>query len=102
MAGWSPDDILVRIATLPAAAVFPTVFIDGKETADLDVLEDEIVSAATDLQNSYSDVAAIVLECTNFVPFSFAIRQATKLPVFDLYTLVMQVHEATSGRGFDR
>jgi hypothetical protein len=45
-------------------------------------------------------VGAIVLECTNFVPFSRAIREASGLPVFDLYTLVRQTHEALVGPDF--
>jgi len=43
----------------------------------------------------------LVLECTNFVPFSQAMRRATGLPVLDLYTLVMQMYEATWGHEFD-
>lgn len=49
---------------------------------------------------AHPEVGALVLECTNFVPFSQAIRDATRLPVFDLYTLVMQAYEATWGHDF--
>jgi hypothetical protein len=41
------------------------------------------------------------MECTNFVPYAQAIRRATGLAVFDLYTMVTQVYAATTGHDFD-
>lgn len=101
--GWSERDIAVHVAALPANSIFPTVFIDGTtDAADIDVLEKEVVDAAVGLARAHPDVGAIVLECTNFVPFSQAMRRATGLPVFDLFTLVTQVYEATTGTDFTR
>jgi hypothetical protein len=99
-AGWSADEAPVRIGELPPDAVLHTVFTDDATEADTDMLEAELVAAATALVDKHPDVAALVLECTNFVPFSQAIRAATGMPVYDLYTLVMQVYNATAGRDF--
>ena len=99
-AGWSEADVGVRIGTLAPDAVFPSVFIDGATDADVDVLEREVVEAGQALVAEYPDVGAIVCECTNFVPFSCAVRRHTGLPVFDLYTLVMQAYEAVVGTQF--
>lgn len=94
-AGWSAADVPVQVGALSADAAFPAIFIDGvSDEADSDVLEAEVVGAAVRLARDHPDIGALVLECTNFVPFSQTIRDATSLPVFDLYTLVMQVHEA--------
>ena len=98
--GWSPGDIAVVVEALPGDAVFPTVFVDDGLEADTDVLRSEIVEAATGLVRNHPDVGAIVLECTNFVPFSQAVRRATGRPVFDHYTLVMQAYLATTGVDF--
>lgn len=100
--GWSEDDVPVHVAALPPDSVFPTVFIDGATKADPDVLERELVAGAVGLTRAHPDVGAIVLECTNFVPWSQAMRRATGLPVFDLFTLVTQVYEATTGTDFPR
>jgi hypothetical protein len=101
--GWSEKDIAVHVAALPDDSVFPTVFQDeATEAADPDMLEKEVVGAAVSLARAHPDVGAIVLECTNFVPFSQAMRRATGLPVFDLFTLVTQVYEATTGTDFPR
>ncbi len=100
-AGWPADEIPIHVGALAADAVFPAILIDGfSDEADSDVLEAEIVDAAVRLTPENPDIGALVLEVTNFVPYSSqAIRDATGLPVFDLYTLVMQVYEATTSRG---
>ena len=100
--GWSAKDIPVAVTAMPSGAVFPTVFIDNSETADAAVLEREMVELATRAVREHPDTGALVLECTNFVPFANAMRLATGLPVYDLYTLVMQTHLATAGTEFPR
>lgn len=100
--GWSTKEIPVAVTAMPPGAVFPTVFIDNAETADAAVLEREMVELATRAVREHPDTGALVLECTNFVPFSSAMRRATGLPVYDLYTLVMQAHLATAGATFPR
>lgn len=99
--GWSAKDIPVTVCAMPDGAVFPTVFIDQSLTADRDVLEREMVDLALRAAKE-PGVGALVLECTNFVPFSQAMRRATGLPVYDLYTLVMQTYLATSAPEFPR
>ena len=100
--GWSAKATPVRVVAMPESAVFPTIFIDNKATADAAVLEREMIELATRALQEHPDIGAFVLECTNFVPFSQAMRRATRLPVYDLYTLVMQVHLATAGATFPR
>lgn len=99
-AGWSIDEMPVRLASLAPDAVLHDVYTDGPVDADTEVLEAELVDAAMRLTHEYADVGALVLECTNFVPFSQAIRTAIDLPVFDLYTLVIQTYHATVGTDF--
>jgi hypothetical protein len=100
--GWSSKDQPAIVAAMPESARFPKTFIDDSTEADAEVLESDVVETArTALRNS-PEIGAFVLECTNFVPFSQAVRAATNLPVFDLYTMVMQVYLATTGRAFPR
>jgi len=100
-AGWSAKDIPVTVCAMPEDSVFPTVFIDQSLTADRDVLEREMVDLALRAAKE-PGVGALVLECTNFVPFAQAMRRATGLPVYDLYTLVMQTYLATAAPEFPR
>lgn len=100
-AGWSATEIPVTVCAMPEGAVFPTVFIDQSLTADRDILEREMVELAQRAAKE-PGVGALVLECTNFVPFAQAMRRATGLPVYDLYTLVMQTYLATAAPEFPR
>jgi len=100
--GWSANDIPVSVIAMPDGAVFPTVFIDNQPTADVAVLEREMIELATRAAREHPDIGALVLECTNFVPVSQAMRRANGLPVYGQYKLVMQVHLATAGAIFPR
>ena len=98
--GWSPESVPVVVESLPPDAVFPTVFIDNGLESDTAILEQEMVTFAERVKREYPEVGALVLECTNFVPYSQAMRRATGLPVYDLYTLVMWATLGVDGREF--
>lgn len=95
--GFSSAEIPVAVAALTEAAVFRQTYLGGLPEADSEVLERELVELASGLTREHPDVGALVLECTNFVPYGPAIRRATGLPVFELYSLVMQAWLATTG-----
>jgi hypothetical protein len=96
--GWSSKDVPVVVQAMPSDAVF----IDGKVDVESDVLEREMLEVASRLHGEHPEVGALVLECTNFVPFSAAMRHATGLPIFDLYTLGVQAYLATVGAEFGK
>lgn len=98
--GWSASEIPVVFTSLAPDAVFPTVFIGNNLESDTEVLEREMVELAQRTAREHPEVGALVLECTNFVPYSQAMRRATGLPVYDLYTLVTQTYLATVGHEF--
>jgi Asp/Glu/hydantoin racemase len=105
--GWSSEDIPIVVSVLPQDAQMTTVYSSkvpevAEPVADPARLERELVDAATKTVREHADVKALVLECTNYVPYAQAIRRATSLPVYDLYTLVMQTYLATSGTVFSR
>jgi Asp/Glu/Hydantoin racemase len=98
--GWSAQDVPVVLESLPPDAIFPTVFIGNSLECDTDVLECEMVELARRTVRDHPEVGALVLECTNFVPYSQAMRRATGLPIYDLYTLVMWATLGLEGRDF--
>jgi hypothetical protein len=105
--GWSSRDIRVHVTVLPQDALMTNVYSSmvpeaARPEADQKILESELVGAATRTVSEHPEIGAFVLECTNYVPYSGAIRRATRLPVFDLFTLVMQSYLATSGSEFPR
>jgi hypothetical protein len=50
--------------------------------------EAEVVAAARRLLGRHDDIGAILFECTNFPPHRAAVRSATGLPVYDVFTLI--------------
>jgi len=98
--GWSSREVPVVVETLPPDAVFPTVFIGNSPESDTSILEREMVTLAERTVREHPDVGALVLECTNFVPYSQAMRRAAGVPIFDLYTLVMWATLGLEGRDF--
>ena len=98
--GFSSSDVPLVVCGLPPEAYFPTVFIGDAPRADPARLEGEMVALATTALAEHPDIGAFVSECTNFVPWSAAMRRATGRPVFDLYALVTQVFAATVGEEF--
>ena len=52
------------------------------------VAERDILAAGDALVASHSDVGAVLLECTNMVPYARALSERLRRPVFSIYTFV--------------
>jgi hypothetical protein len=101
LAGAGAQDVPVHIAGLAEQPEFREVILEGKRD-DLDPqrLGREVVGAAERLVRANPDVGALVLECTDLVPFACDIQARTELPVFDIVTLTGLVHASLSRRPF--
>ena len=97
----------VGIQSYPMAVIgmdeteeFAAVFLEGKKTIDVEKCRREMVSAAEKLVDTYPDVGAIVLECTNMPPYAKNIHQAVGRPVFDVVTMINYAYAAVVKQGF--
>jgi len=63
-------------------------------------LQQELVGLAKQFVSNNPDVGAILLECSAFPPFAWAIQNAVRLPVFDFTTLINWVYNAVVRRPF--
>jgi hypothetical protein len=72
----------------------------GEMTLDIAAARQDIIAAGDELVAEHPEVGAIVLECTNMVPFARALRQRLQMPVYDIYSLVTWFHAGLSPRGF--
>lgn len=61
----------------------------------------DLEDAARQLVSDHPEVGAIVLECTNMVPYARDIRRLTGLPVFSIETFVTWFQSGLMPRGFD-
>ncbi|MCC0025984.1 MAG: aspartate/glutamate racemase family protein [Zhengella sp.] len=76
------------IGTTEGGREFTRAILDNALTLDVDAARADNVAAARALAEAHGDLGAIVLECTNMVPYAPDIRAATGLPVFSIYNLV--------------
>ncbi|MGP6087898.1 aspartate/glutamate racemase family protein [Antarctobacter jejuensis] len=74
------------IAGTGAGSHFTTRVLGDAAEIDFDQARADNVSAATRLVADHPEVGAILLECTNMVPYAADIRRATGRPVFSIYT----------------
>jgi Asp/Glu/hydantoin racemase len=79
---------------------FSRVILGNELEMDVEEAREDLIRIACDMKKNHPDVGAIVLECTNMPPFAAAIQRTVKLPVFDIYTLVLMVHHAVMRSDF--
>jgi Asp/Glu/hydantoin racemase len=79
---------------------FTRAILDNEMELDVEKSKAELVKVADRLVSDNPDVGAVVLECTNMMPYAAAIQEKVGLPVFDIYTLVQMVHLAAVRNAF--
>jgi Asp/Glu/hydantoin racemase len=79
---------------------FSRVIIGDEGELDVAAAEQDILDAGDELLRRHPDVGAIVLECTNMVPYARALRDRLNLPVYDIYSFVNWFHAGLSPRDF--
>ena len=79
---------------------FWRVIAHGETTLDIAAARQDILAAGDELVGRHPEVGAIVLECTNMVPFARALRQRLQMPVYDIYSFVTWFHAGLTPRGF--
>ncbi len=77
------------IAGTPENGAFCDTILNNKLELDVEKARQENVEAALALCESNPEVGAIVLECTNMVPYAADINNATGVPVFSIYNLII-------------
>ena len=96
-AGAAPDTPVVGAER---GREFWRVIAGGEMTLDISAARQDILAAGDELVTEHPEVGAVVLECTNMVPFARALRQRLRMPVYDIYSFVTWFHAGMSPRGF--
>lgn len=71
---------------------FTRAILDNEEALDVEAARADNVEAAKALLARNPEVGAIVLECTNMVPYAADIRAATGVPVYSIESFVTWFH----------
>ena len=74
--------------------------INDEERLDVAAAEHDILAAGDRLVTSHDGIGAVLLECTNMVPYAHALSQRLRLSVFSIYTFVTWFHSGLIPREF--
>lgn len=80
---------------------FTRAVLGDEDQLNVRLATKDLVDAAITLKEDNPEVGAIVLECTNMGPYAAAIRQATKLPVYSIYSFIQWFQAGLLPRQFD-
>ncbi len=81
-----PED--TPVGSTEGGREFTRAIIGNELTLDVDLARQDNIDAALALKDKHADLGALVLECTNMVPYAGDIREATGLPVFTIESFV--------------
>ena len=69
---------------------------------DVEAAQQDVLDAADTLVRNHPEVGAIVLECTNMMPYAAALRRRTGRCVYDMYSFATWFHYGLEPRRFPR
>ncbi|KAB1082165.1 aspartate/glutamate racemase family protein [Neorhizobium galegae] len=79
---------------------FRVMVKEEKPELEIGLASADVVNAALELIAREPNIRAIVLECTNMPPYAAAVRHATGLPVFDIYSMINWFHAGIRPKNF--
>jgi Asp/Glu/hydantoin racemase len=83
-----------------AGREFSRVLLGNEQTLDVAAAEQDILDAGDALVQKDAAVGAVLLECTNMVPYARALRERLGLPVYDIYSFMLWFHAGLAPRDF--
>ncbi len=79
---------------------FTRVLLNDELTLDAAAAERDLLGAGEALVKRHPEIGAIVLECTNMIPYARALSDRLKLPVYDMYGFCCWFHAGLRPRDF--
>ena len=98
-AGVAPD---TPVAGTESGRELSRVLLGDLPELDVEAAEEDVLEAADALCAGHPEVGAIVLECTNMMPYTAALRMRSGLPVYDMYSFATWFHYGLEPRRFPR
>lgn len=80
---------------------FSRVILNDEPTLDIERCRADILDAGRQLCAKHPEVGAIVLECTNMVPFAADLREQLRLPVYSIYSFITWFQAGLLPRRFE-
>lgn len=86
------------IGSTEGGAEFTRAILGNELTLDVDAARADNIAAAKALADAHPDLGALILECTNMVPYAADIRAATGLPTFSIESFITWFQSGLSPR----
>ena len=104
----TPDHL--KVAGVPENAViqgmegtaFAATILSDQAELNISRAQDEIVFAAKALIDRAPETGAILLECTNMVPYARAVAAETGRPVYSIYSYLIWFHQSLLPKPFEQ
>jgi len=80
---------------------FSRAILGDEATLNVELARADLIDAGRQLVTQAPETGAIVLECTNMVPYAADLRQALGLPIYSIYSFVSWFHAGLMPRLFD-
>ncbi len=96
-AGADPDTPVVGTE---GGREFTRAILGDEERLDTEAAEHDILDAGDELVARHPDTGAVLLECTNMVPYARALSEHLRLPVFSIHSFVTWFHASLAPRDF--
>jgi hypothetical protein len=77
---------------------FTRMLINDEERLDVAAAERDILAAGDELVARHNGIGAVLLECTNMVPYAHSLSRRLRRPVFSIYTFVTWFHAGLEPR----
>ncbi len=88
------------IGSTKAGSEFNRAILNDAPEMDLEQARRDNIAAALGLKAAHPELGAIVLECTNMVPYAADMAAATGLPVYSIETFITWFQSGLSPRRF--
>lgn len=80
---------------------FTRVLLNNEPELDTELARLDLLDAGRGLLDAHPDVGAIVLECTNMIPYAAELRRALGVPVFSIYSFILWFQSGLMPRAYD-
>lgn len=97
MAGADPDTPVVGT---DAGTEFTRAILNDEPLLDCAAAERDIIDAGEQLVARHPETGAVLLECTNMVPYARALSERLRLPVYSIYSFVTWFQSGLVPRDF--
>jgi hypothetical protein len=103
LAAVGAQEVPVAVTGMAGQPEFREVMLEGRrDSLDVDRLAAEVGDQVDALARAHPDLGALVIECTDLVPFAHRIQARLGVPVFDIVTLTRMLYEGLTRHPYPR